>query len=254
MPIDFGYAQARVQARHGDRLTPSRWRAVESAADLGRYIHALRGTALAPAIQHFTGTASPHAIERTLRAAWRTEVERASRWVPRAWRSSVVWTAWLSDLEAIGYLLDGKEVLPWMHEDAVLNRFAREDVDERRGALVPHVGPLPERDSFDASRWWYEQWLERLPTADLRETGLDDLVHYLKAFGKTRWESTSPSTARDESGEALAKQMTRLLHRRAGRPVSVYCHLVLTALELLRLRGGLVRHSLVNAGVTGGRT
>lgn len=253
MPIDFAYAQARAQARHGDRLTPSRWRAVESSADLGRYIHALRGTALATAIQHFTGTAAPHTIERTLRAAWRTEVERASRWVPRGWRDSVTWAAWLPDLEAIGHLLDGRKILPWMHEDAVLNRFALEDVDERRGAIESHVGRLPERDSFDAGQWWYEQWLERLPTADLRGTGLDDLAHYLKAFRNTRWESTSPSTARDETGEAFEQQITRLLHRRAGRPVSVYCHLALTALELLRLRGGLVRHSLVNARVTGDR-
>ena len=254
MPIDFGYAQARAQARHGDRLTPSRWRAVESSADLGRSIHALRGTALGPAIQHFTGAASPHTIERTLRAAWRNEVERASRWVPRAWRDSVIWTAWLPDLEAIGHLLDGGKVLPWMHEDTVLTRLALEAVDERPGAIESHLGRLPEHDSFDAGQWWYEQWLERLPTADLRGTGLSDLANYLKAFGKTRWELKSPSTSKDESGEALGQQITRLLHRRAGRPVSVYCHLALTALELLRLRGGLVRRSLVNAGVAGGWT
>ena len=251
MPIDFGYAQARSQARQGDRLTPSRWRAIESSADLGRYIHALRGTTLAPAVQHFTGTASPHAIERTLRVAWRAQVDLASRWVPRAWRDSVTWTAWLPDLDTIGHLLEGNAVLPWMLEDTLLNQLAFEDPDERRAAIESLTGHRPASDNFDARRWWYGHWLERLPTADLGGTGLDELVDFLEAFGRRRWESASSPAGMEESRDLLREQITRLLHRRAGMPVAVYCHLALTALELMQLQAGLVRRSLVNAGATG---
>ncbi len=251
MPGDFAYVQARAQARHGDRLSPSRWRAVEASTNLGGYIHALMGTSLAPAVRHFTGSASPHAIERTLRVTWRSEVERASRWVPREWRDSVAWAVWLPDLDAIGFLLDGNAILPWMHEDSLLTQFAFEQVDERRSAIQSQVGPLPPGDDFDPGKWWYEHWLDRLPTADLRGTGLDELTRHLEAFGKTRWESVASSAAMIETLEALAERITRLLRRRTGKPVSVFCHLALTALELMRLRGGLVRHSLVNAGATG---
>jgi hypothetical protein len=251
MPIDFGYAQARAQARQGLRLTPSRWRAVESSGDLGRYIHALRGTALAPAVQHFTGTASPHAVERTLRVTWRTEVEHASRWVPRAWRDSVSWTAWLPELDTLGHLLDGKAVLPWMREDALLNQLALEDPDERRTAIEALVGRLPASDDFDPRLWWHRRWLERLPSAGPGGSGLNELVGVLEAFGKSRWESTSSPAGTDESRDVLRQRITRLLHRRAGMPVAVYCHLALTALELLQLRAGLVRHALINAAATG---
>ncbi len=251
MPIDFAYAQARAQSRQGDRLTPSRWRAVESSANLGRYIHALRGTALAPAVQHFTGTASPHAIERSLRVVWRSEVEHASFWVPREWRESVTWYRWLPELDTIGFMLDGRAVPPWMQEDALLSRLALEDVDERRGAIESFVGRLPESDDFDLAAWWYRQWLERLPTANLRGAGLDELASAGEAFVRLRWESAAPTAAALESREALEQRVTRLLHRRAGRPVAVFCHLALAALELMRLRGGLVRRALVNADANG---
>ena len=157
----------------------------------------------AAGFRSFTGTASPHAVERTLRVTWRSEVENASRWVPRAWRDSVSWTAWLPELDTIGHLLDGEAVQPWMREDALLNQLALEDPDERRAAIEALAGPL-----------------------------------------------SSPAGA-EEARDLLRQRITRLLHRRAGTPVAVFCHLALAALELLQLRAGLVRHALINAGATG---
>ncbi len=251
MPIDFAFAQARAQARLADRLTPSRWRAIESSTDLGRYVLGLRGTALAPVIQHFTASASPHAVERALRLHWRQEVESASQWVPRSWRDSVAWTAWLPDLDAVAFLLEGGAVLPWMPDDDVLGRFALEDIEQRREVIESVLGSLPPADEFIPGRWWYDRWLSYLPAPALDGTGLGELARLLRSFGNSRWAPASPSTAAEDSLELLDQAIARILHRHAATPAAVYCHLAMTAIELVRLRGGLVRRSLVNASRIG---
>jgi hypothetical protein len=253
MPIDFAYAQARAQARQASRLPPSRWRAIESSADLNRYIHGLRGTPLASVVQHFTATASPHAIELALRRFWHAEVESTSLWVPQPWRESVAWTTWLPELDAIAFLLEGNHPQPWMHEDDVLSRFAFEDGDERRAAIEAQLGSLPPATDFVPGRWWYERWLTSLPTTTLTGTGLDELTRLLGDFVRTGWGSVSPSAPATDKLEMLGRQFVRLLHRRTGTPAAAYCHLALIALDLMRLRGSLVRLSLVNAGATGSR-
>jgi hypothetical protein len=248
MPIDFAYAQARAQARQAGRLAAARWRSAESSTDLNHYVHSLRGTVLAPVVQHFTRASSPHAIERALRRAWRTEVERASEWVPPPWRNSVAWTTWLPDLDTIRFLLDGGAALPWMLKDKLLGPFALDEKDARRIAIEAHLGRLPPAAEFVPAEWWIGRWREQLPTTALAGTGLDELVSLLRSFSSDGWGQESPSAGAYDSMELLSAGIVRLLHRRAATPVSVYCHLALTAIELMRLRGGLVQRTLANAG------
>ena len=93
MSIDFAYAQARAQARLGERLPESGWRVLESVLGLPQFLASVRNTVLAPRVRHFSATVTPHAIERTLRDDWRTEVAAVSRWVPESWLPAVTWTA-----------------------------------------------------------------------------------------------------------------------------------------------------------------
>jgi hypothetical protein len=253
MPIDFAYAQARAQARLADRLPPARWRAVESSTALGRYLLGLRGTALAPVVQHFTASASPHAIERALRQHWQREVQHASLWVPRAFRDAVSWVAWLPYLDSVAYLLNGGTALPWMHEDDVLGPFVEGEADQRRQALESVLGRLPPAGDFVPTTWWHDRWLERLPAAPTEIRGLIELLRLLRTFVGSDSGPASPSATTDDSLERLSQACARLLHRLTGTPATVYCHLALTAIELMRLRGGLVRHSLVNARKSGNR-
>ena len=67
MPVEFAYAQARAQAQHGRRLSADTWSLLESSVGLSQFLHQLRGTTLAPRVEHFSATTSPHAIERFLR-------------------------------------------------------------------------------------------------------------------------------------------------------------------------------------------
>ena len=121
MPVEFAYAQARAQARHGARPGAETWSLLESSVGLAQFLHLVRGTALSRRVEHFSAATSPHTIESSLRRDWHREVESATRWVPLRWRAAVAWTGRLAELPALSYLLDGGASLPWMAEDPVLS-------------------------------------------------------------------------------------------------------------------------------------
>lgn len=248
MPVDFGFAQARAQARHGSRPTGAHWRVVEASDDLTRFLHSLRGSSLGPLVRHFSAASSPHAIERSLRRAWRAEVDAASRWTPDDWRASVEWTAWLPDLSAISHLLRGEPALFWMREDPVLSPFALDDADARRQLIEESFGAIEAGDETDLGRWWYRRWRQLNPVAGNGEAGIEELVAALRNYRRTILAGTSSAI---EPRHRLELRVIRLMHLRLRQPVVVFCHLVLTALDLYRIRGGLVRRSLGNvvAGV-----
>jgi hypothetical protein len=123
MPVEFAYAQARAQARQGDRLSADTWGLLESSVGLAQFLHLLRGTALAPRVEHFSATTSPHVIERSLKREWHREVDLAMRWVPARWRAAVAWTGWLSELPAVSHLLQSGATLAWMKDDPASPRM-----------------------------------------------------------------------------------------------------------------------------------
>jgi hypothetical protein len=51
-------------------------------------------------------------------------------------------------------------------------------------------------------------------------------------------------SARNDARSRLVGDATRLVHRHAEEPVVVFCYLLLVALDLLRLRDGLLRRAL----------
>ena len=105
MSIDFAYAQARAQARLGERLPEADWRLLESTLSLPQFLTSVRNTVLAPRVQHFSAAVALQTIERTLRDDWRREVAAVSRWVPGPWIPAVKWTAWLPYLDGIAWLM-----------------------------------------------------------------------------------------------------------------------------------------------------
>ena len=247
MPVEFSYAQARAQSRQGDRLSSDDWRLVESSRGLSHYLHTVRATPLAPRVQHFLATSSPHAIDRSLRQDWRMEVKNASRWAPRSWRESILWTAWLPDLAAIAYLLDDGRVLPWMTSDLSLSRFALDNGDARRLAIAAsELSPLANNaGSEDLPDAWLRHWQSLWPAMDVDRAGLAELVTLLRKHWQATDEDVSESTGR-EHRDRLRERAARFLRMRARQPVVVFCHLLLTGLELQRLREGLMRRALFN--------
>lgn len=246
--IDFAYAQARLQARHGLRPTEAAWHRLEASKDLGHYLQAARASSLRPWIQHLSARMDSHGIERSLRQDWRDYVAGVAVWQPAPWRAAAAWTAVLVDLPAVAHLLHSSPAQAWMRQDPVLARLAVDDPVTRREALLTsHLAPvgrawLRDRSVLDG---WLDHW-RRLWPADGRAVGaaMDRLValtaRHLAAMAGNAGADADGGRLRAE----LVSSFTAMFRRHGQHPIAMYCHLGLVALDLERLRAGLVRRSL----------
>lgn len=246
MAIEFEYAQARVQARCGERLTPGAWQLLESGRDLSKYLHAARGTALAPRVQSFSATSSPHAIERSLRRDWRGEVELAARWVPPGWRAAVAWTSWLADLPALARLVRGGEVPPWVQNDAVLAPFALDDPGLRRREMAA-AGLAALFDADGAVAGWRRHFEASWPARDAATARLEAYADFVERYRDRLAANEIDAATHAASLERLETRSLKLIRRSLSEPVTICCYLLLVALDLKRLRDGLLRRALFNA-------
>ena len=76
----------------------SAWRRLEASHDLGQYLEAARGSMFGPWVASLDRNRDAHAIERTLRGAWRSYVRRVAAWHPRRWQPWLSWLEWLPTL------------------------------------------------------------------------------------------------------------------------------------------------------------
>lgn len=248
MPIEFTYAGARAQARLGTRPSPDDWRLLESAGGLAQYLHSARATLLAPVVRHFTSSSPPHAIDRSLRNDWRSEVDGIGYWVPETWREAVAWTAWLPYLPAVISLADGGEAMAWMADDPVLSTLALHDADARRQAILDSVfSELAESPSEDDPlHWWMRRWQASWPAGASAQGGLRELVELLELhLGAMQAHTLREDAARDLRS-TFDTRVSRLLRAQRRQPAAVFCLLLLTSLDLWRLRSGLIRRALYN--------
>ena len=240
----WSYVQARLQARHGERLTEAEWRTLEAAKSLDHFIERSRATSLRRFTSHVNASMASQTIERMLRGIWRTYVAEVVDWLALDWQPAVFWVAPIVDLPTVDALLRG-DVPAWVGEDPVLADFADDDLQQRDAAL--RKSPLAAllaakgRASSLAGRWtahWRVLWPRGVP-AD----GLDDLA----AAVRTHFELLARASAKETSApyrRDLAQKLTRLFRRHSASPVAVFAHLALVALDLERLRGNLVRRRL----------
>lgn len=240
MSIEFACAQARAQARLGGRLAPAAWQVLDATESLSQYLHAARTTALRKHVQSLTAASSPHGIERSLRRDWRTEVDGAASWVPERWRPAIAWTAWLSDLPAIAALGRGGELLPWMADDLALAPFAVDDAAIRQHEIkAADLGALIDRDDILAA--WRQHFESLWPAGDPDLGRLRDFIDRVEGY---RSEPGPAGRAQTTSLEPLELLAGRLIRQNLRQTVTVLSHLLLVALDLGRLRGGLVRRAL----------
>ena len=234
--------QARLQARHGERLSEGDWRLLEAARSLDHFIDRARATSLRRFAERLNAGMSSHAIERVLRAAWRDYVAEVASWSSQDWRAAILWTAPLPDLPSIDGLLRDEAPL-WARQDPVLAPFLEQDrrAPSRKSPLHDLL-PGAKRERTLARRW-YAHWRSLWPkgAAEIKAlTALADTIaaHVAQLAQAGAQDSSTPYR------RALANKMTRLFRRHGGTPVAAFCHLALIALDLERLRGGLVRRAL----------
>lgn len=198
---NFSYVQTRVQARHGQRPEDAHWRQLEACDSLSAYLQVVRSGPLAPWVKGLASRDDPHELESSLRDAWCDYVRRVASWSPPDWRSAVAWCEPLV-------------LLP---------------------AEAPQKGP-------SALAEWRDQWHRRMPAGDTRDLeGITALEQHVRRWmaGNRRVDESTPSRA-ESLRRVLERRATAIFRRHSGRPGAIFAHLLLTALDLQRLRGGLL--------------
>lgn len=240
------YVQARLQARHGERLTEDDWRALEAAQSFDHYLDRARATSLHRFVDRLNAAMSSHTIERLLGAAWRDYVADVAAWLGRDWQAAVQWTALAPDLPAIAAVL--KDDIPaWLKDDPRWADVAESDAPQRlaRLAMSPFAPLLPAADrSAGLAARWTAQWRRLWPaSAKSHARALAELTQLVIDHHAQLTASLPPDTSAPHRLD-LARRLTRLFRRHGASPVAVFSHLALVALDLERLRGGLIRRRL----------
>jgi hypothetical protein len=250
----WSYVQARLQARHGERLHEGDWRALEATRAVDQYIERSRSTSLRRFTDHLNAKMSSHTMEGMLRMAWRSYVAEIAGWVVPTWKPAVEWVAHVPELPVIDVVLKGKAP-GWTGSDPVFGALAEGDpqqqVPSRRNLRLVPLYPARVSDELLAQRWlthWRSLWPQhRGPDYEWLAKLSDAVKDHVQRLDQAGIRDTSSPYRHD-----LAHHLTRIFRRRSGTPVAVFCHLALVALDLERLRGGLVRRQLFEPGTAAG--
>lgn len=258
LPIE--YAQARLQARYGQRGDEPLWTQLRSARSFGAVLETLRASPLRRWVTAIPVDADADEVELRLRGELRGCIAEVASWMPDEWHPALLWTAHLVDLPAVARLAAGERPPAWMKRDPVLQQYAEADADLRRAAL--RNGPLApvvlaiEAQSAEGARHtpaadavalvaWLAEWRRRWPDRTGEDAAvLEELVRL--------FERHLPRFADLGSEEAWALRRdleTRVearFRRHALTPIAAFAYLALVALDLERLRGQLVVRAAFN--------
>jgi len=240
------YAQARLQARHGQRIDEAAWRRIEVMREIAPMLELARGTALRPWLVGIGADSGEHRIEATLRGHWRALVDEAVAWMPVPWQPSLAWCAALPDLAPLQHLARGGDPTAWMEDDSAWRKLCAAQPQARLALLS--AGPLAAL----ALAWqapqkigevWQAEWQRRLPQP-LGDVGgvLGSLVRVLLDH-RAAFAGAPPGQGWLMRG-SLRARLSLLLRRAALEPAAAFIHLALCALDLERLRAELLRRVL----------
>ncbi len=257
--IDCGsldYAQARLQARHGQREGESTWQRLATARQFAALVEIARQTSLRPWLVGITAPPSAHQIEAVMRGHWRRAVSETVGWMPSDWHAALAWCALLPDLPLLQHLARGAEASPWMQDDPDYRRLCALAPAERSGALAAAgLGDLaviwgaPQPSGALWRQAWHAAWQARLPRgAGAASDSLQPLVAAVRAHAAAF--AAAPPGPDAGLRRSLQDRLSLLLRRAALTPAAAFIHLALAALDLERLRGELLRRALFNPGPT----
>ncbi len=241
----FAYSQARLHARHGDRLDAAGWRRLTGVGDLLQLLQAARASALRPWVLPFNEDTDVHVMELWLRRQFREYVDTVASWQPAPWRDALRWTRRLPDLPALRHLLSGELAWPWMREDEALEMFIGED-GQARVETMRDSDCAPLVQAFEADlpllEGWMGQWRKLWPTRTM-SAPLESLRLLQRRHLEVLTATTDVREA-DREREQLKQQLVAGFRRHVHNPAGAYFHLALMAADVAALRGELVRHRL----------
>ncbi len=227
---ELAYAQARIQARHGERLGEADWRRLESARSAAQFLALARNTSITAWAARVAPDMEPHVIERGLQAAWRDTVDEVAGWLPAEWRDAVRCYGVLPELPIRDHLARGLPPPAWFERD------------ERLRPLADKTAKEPGELAVGAE--WLARWHACLPPLPRGEAkALQALAARFFACFNIAERATRDSPCRP-SRSALEAICIRAFRRHAGSPVAVFAHLLLALLDFERFRGELLARKL----------
>ncbi|MDH4190283.1 MAG: hypothetical protein OEW21_08770 [Betaproteobacteria bacterium] len=239
----FGYVQARLQARHAERLSEPDWAALGGRAALQAFIERARETGLRRWLRGISAVAAVHQIEQQLRHESVAAVERLARWVPPRWREAVECCAALVYLPLVQRLRAGGTREAWMNDEASF-ALSGPGWRARLAALADSGDPNARR--FES---WLAIWRSRWPPQErAARRRLDDVVARLGGEARTLAALVDrkelPARETWSRRRALSDEFARRFRADLLTPAAVFDALLLDALEIERLRAELVSRAL----------
>lgn len=247
------YAQSRLQARFGERPDELLWQRLEGVLEPAAALEIASTSGLRRWVAGIPAHADGHEIEIALRARWRECVAEIASWMPGNWQPAILWTRGLVDLPALCYLARGGAPLPWMFGDPALQVYARADATTRESMLREDCRALLE-PSFEGlggasvaaspgptqiCQAWLDEWRRRWPRWS-DSASLESLVRLLGAAIQQPAAMGRPE---------LRRKLRSLFRRSVLRPVVVFIYIAFAALDIERLRAGLLQHALAREGI-----
>jgi hypothetical protein len=235
-PPQWAYTQARLQARHGERLTDEGWHALTVARSFDEFLDRARAGSLSRFTQHLNTQMSVHALEATLRAELRVYVQELATWVLPQWRAAVLWAMLWPELPLIAAAIEGRAP-DWLWQDGFYADLA--EASPPSGSIF---APLAVTGPQDLAMRWLVHWRSLWP-AGTDQKALEDLIALIGAH-LADLNRAAPQDGSHTYRRALVQAVTRQFRRHSAGPVALFCHLLLVGEYLERLRGGLVRRCL----------
>jgi hypothetical protein len=227
----FSYVQARIQARHGRRPDESDWSRLESCESDHAYLEAARTGVLSAWAEGLNAEDGIHRLEASIRRSWRHYLDQVASWSPEPWRDAIEWCGSLPDVPTAAQVAAAEEPPEWLLSE------------EQSEAVAP--GSLDE---------WRKEGRARMPSPDAdQRAGLAALEAAVDEWiGANRDPEQASVSRAARLRERLEQRVTTVFRRHALGPAALFAHLLLTALDVQRFRGGLARRqALSGRGVVG---
>lgn len=241
----FHYGQARLQARHGQRLDEESWRRLAAIPGFAVFLKQARETPLARWLQSVGADAGHEETDRALRLRFREHVAEVARWLPEAWQPAVRWIATLVDLAALAHVSAGHPPAPWMLRDPRLAPLCQGGADW--GEYDPLIRRWRRGDP--PARAWLDHWQSLWPRESRSDRPLLSLLALLHQAGSALAGEQDAAAGR-AIHQQLASQLEGRFRHLLFHPGVAFVHLALVALEMARLRGALCRRLLFTASPT----
>lgn len=238
---DWDAAQARLQGLRSRRPSVAEWIALEATLGLDEYLARARQPPFGRWIESLSAEPALHEADRVLRGAFRRECARVANWYGEPWNRTLAQLAAIVDLPLLASLMQGGALPASAGADPVWRELIAAPDEQRFRIATGLQRPPPDiRIDSELLEFWVRAWLTALPTcAPEIHAGFAELARTVVEFRRRSAAADSVAPAAQ-----IHERLALLFRRHAGTPVAMACEIAAAALDLQRLRAGLVRRLL----------